>query len=518
MSMHYKLLIKYVLTAAALQLPFPCNAGLLDLVNALPANLKGSLPTLSTALSLPKDPDGISTSLQQAYRAHGLMSGYTPDAGEAAVGQVDQSGMTITTGFYDITVESYCIRAGAYRPKSSGNGYLLAPLQGPKADIVKSTLRNSYAASDIPQRDVQTLIWAILSGTKISKMSPTNIGIAQRLLSTEELFQLNNGVIGLIPDELLRQLVNKANAQVPESYKRLVQSYADLKSTLESASGTFEELERIAVPEADANSNPGNVVKPGQWMLRDGDYFVRVMPKGYRQAQIQIYRPVKSTVTYDAYGRVSEIDFHDGSKTTTKYSSQVRVFVDPDSQQQITYSIVENIRFEGPSGVQQIAPDSMVVFHARDFLRPRIAGIKWSIPFISEAHAQEFALIERAQELYKRFKDAKEIADALKKYEEERQRDGQPLSQKDQDAFLDEKFYYEGLMKAFKLNDLKGKAQWLHELSKRMQREVALMSCRLSGGCLPGEPGPKRINLPDHSPVPGSPGYQRLALSPRLAK
>jgi hypothetical protein len=515
---------KLLLFVVSLGLALPSSAGgLLDLVNALPGNLKNGLPSLPTAFSLPKDPDGISTSLLQAYRSDSFLDGYTPHAREAAAAQMDESGLTVTTGFYNIRVQSYCLHAGTYRPKSSGNGYVLAPLQGPKAEVIKHILTKSYTATDLNQQDIQSLIWAILSGAKFSKLSRTDREVARRFLSVQEIEKLDSGVLGPIPDEITNEILSRANSRIPESYKRVAQSYSALKRKFESASASFEELERIAAPEAPPEMNSGDVIKPGQWTLREGEYFMRVMPSGYRETRIQIYRPLKSTVTYDSYGRVAEIDFNDGYKTKSEYADQIREFVDPATGRKFSYSVAEKIRFEGPFGSQIVNTRPVIVFHAKDFLHPRFAVVNWDIPLISRAVAQESgggpSLVERFQQAYNSFKTWKGLADAARKYEEETQRDGQPVSQKDEDAFLSEKFYNDGVNAALNIADLNGKAQWTREYLQRMSREVALLSCRLAGGCSSNDPGSnKHINLPNESPVPGSYGFQRLALSSRVIR
>ena len=61
-------------------------------------------------------------------------------------------------------LKSFCLKAGTYAP-SKGDGYLYAPLKGPKKEMIDKVVKNWYKNQDIEQNDVQALIWAILAKT-----------------------------------------------------------------------------------------------------------------------------------------------------------------------------------------------------------------------------------------------------------------------------------------------------------------------------------------------------------------
>ncbi len=59
------------------------------------------------------------------------------------------------------------------------------PWPGPKAPIVRSILRNSAAHPEIPQRNIQVLIWAIIARTEFDEM-PDDVQQTARALLTED--------------------------------------------------------------------------------------------------------------------------------------------------------------------------------------------------------------------------------------------------------------------------------------------------------------------------------------------
>ncbi|MCB4235300.1 hypothetical protein LDL59_09910 [Kaistella anthropi] len=68
-----------------------------------------------------------------------------------------EKGYVLTPGYYEIELKSFCLKAGTYAP-SKGDGYLYAPLKGPKEELVSKLVKNWYNHSEIEQTDVQALL------------------------------------------------------------------------------------------------------------------------------------------------------------------------------------------------------------------------------------------------------------------------------------------------------------------------------------------------------------------------
>jgi hypothetical protein len=74
-------------------------------------------------------------------------------------------GFVLCEGYYEMTNKSYCLQAGTYGP-SEGDGYMFAPVLGPKEAIVISILKSAEKHADVSQHDVQILLWTIIARTK----------------------------------------------------------------------------------------------------------------------------------------------------------------------------------------------------------------------------------------------------------------------------------------------------------------------------------------------------------------
>ncbi|MBW1767226.1 MAG: hypothetical protein JRJ65_09285, partial [Deltaproteobacteria bacterium] len=114
-------------------------------------------------------------------------------------------------GNYVFESQSYCLKAGTYAPSEGrgGAGHLYAPQKGPQVDIIRSILQNSLNHPEIPQHDIQTLLWAVLSRTKIRNMSLRMRLTAAKLLTLKEIFRINGGALGLIPKRLVERAFEK---------------------------------------------------------------------------------------------------------------------------------------------------------------------------------------------------------------------------------------------------------------------------------------------------------------------
>ncbi len=206
-------------------------------------------------------------------------------------------------GLFAFKAKSYCLKAGTYAP-TTGDGYLLAPLKGPKADIMRKLLDATYTHPDIAQRDIQVLIWAIIARTKISDMSRDRQVTASKILSPKDLFGLNNGALGLIPEDMMDQ----AFGNVPPAVRSVLEAEARLRQKMTQGEASYEELEEIAVRFGAAPSEEGDRVIPrGRWSFHPDGYFIRFLPEGYTRNNIQVYVPDDCLIEKDELGRITTV-------------------------------------------------------------------------------------------------------------------------------------------------------------------------------------------------------------------
>ena len=223
---------------------------------------------------------------------------------------------------YIFECQSYCLKAGTYAPGEGrgGKGYLYAPLKGPQSDIIRNILENSYLHPEIPQRDIQVLLWAVISRTRIKSMPAKMRRTAALLLTPKELFRINGGALGLIPKKLIR----KVFADLPTSVRRVMEAEAHLRSMLTRASTSYDELERVAVLQGEPPFEEGDREVPkGRWSFHPDGYFIRYFPRGYPRMLIELNLPVSIRVKRDAQCRITSISDRRGNGIKTVYNDTV---------------------------------------------------------------------------------------------------------------------------------------------------------------------------------------------------
>ena len=194
-------------------------------------------------------------------------------------------GFLLTPGAYEANLESFCLHAGTHGP-SQGDGYLYAPLKGSKASIIRSLLQRTAQHPEIPQTQVQLLIWAIEARSKFSDLSPKLQRAALTLLTAKEIYDLNGGALGLVP----QSVVDRAISSLPPDERQIFAIQAQLRNRLASDTATFAEIASIAVLPGPAPPE-GPIIPRGRWSSHPGGFFVRYLPNGYQRTTVQVYVP-----------------------------------------------------------------------------------------------------------------------------------------------------------------------------------------------------------------------------------
>jgi hypothetical protein len=189
--------------------------------------------------------------------------------------QTENGGFVLKPGFYETDFKTYCLQPGTPDPRQ-GDAYLQGPITGYRRDIVESVLLNSRDKKDIDQRNIQLLLWNIVSGSDFTNLSYEVQNDAAKLLTPQQIFQLKGGVMGVIKDV---------------SYKSgLMNTNSALKNLFASSIASYEAYERIAV-----SREQSKVIKQGvkydQWYKQKENYYVRYFPESYKKVKIQIYVP-----------------------------------------------------------------------------------------------------------------------------------------------------------------------------------------------------------------------------------
>ncbi|MHA4893535.1 hypothetical protein ACXZ1K_02190 [Pedobacter sp. PWIIR3] len=194
-------------------------------------------------------------------------------------------GFKLCAGFYEMTNKSYCLQAGTRGP-SSGDGYMLAPVLGPKQEVVIAILKSGEQHPNVPQHDIQVLLWAIIARTRFADYNTAIKLTATTLLTPALLMQLEGGALGVLPANVME----KAKAQLPQGIQAIFEAENNIRRLAASGNATYEEIERYAmlagmVPAVD------NEFPSGTWALHPDGYYIRFIPKSYSTTRTQIYVP-----------------------------------------------------------------------------------------------------------------------------------------------------------------------------------------------------------------------------------
>jgi hypothetical protein len=214
------------------------------------------------------------TTLIPGSRQPDLIPGQQPHP-LSDLARTQDGGYILAPGFYEAEFKTYCLQPGTPDPRE-GDAYLQGPVTGRRKEIIESVLLNSRKNPDIPQRNVQLLLWSAVSGADFNKLPSRVQADARKLLTPKQVFQLNGGVAGLIKSV---------------SYSSgILNAQKDIKTLFELGNSSYETFERLAVL-----AQPSQVKRRGvqadQWYEQEEKYYIRYFPVSYQKVRIQVYVP-----------------------------------------------------------------------------------------------------------------------------------------------------------------------------------------------------------------------------------
>lgn len=222
------------------------------------------------------------------------------------------------SGFFALNTRSYCLHAGTYGP-TEGNGYVYAPLLGPRAALIRRMAQNSVDHPEISQMEVQTLIWAIQSHTSLHDTPRAVQRTAAVLLSEDDLRSLDDAAV----DILAGAARERAYAHLPEAARRVLRAEDQLRNMLTQGQSTYEELERAAVlAGVPPREDDDREVPWGRWSYHPDGYFVRYYPNGYRQLEVQLYVPEPAVLQRDNRGRIVSVADRTGNHMEVEFDEE----------------------------------------------------------------------------------------------------------------------------------------------------------------------------------------------------
>ncbi|HUQ65766.1 MAG TPA: hypothetical protein VM101_06415 [Flavitalea sp.] len=203
-----------------------------------------------------------------------LPAGILPDSLNKLASTQD-GGFVLETGLYEAEFKTYCLEPGTPDP-SPRDAYLQSPVTGFHKEIVECVLLKSSKRLDVKQRNVQLLLWSVVSNSNYNNL-PTDVRAdAGRLLTSKQIFELKGGWMNVA--RMVSNNIPSGNGGI----KRLFERGAD----------SYEKYEKIAVL-----SEPSHIHRPDfkldQWYQQKDGYYVRYFPVSYKSVRMQVYVPAQ---------------------------------------------------------------------------------------------------------------------------------------------------------------------------------------------------------------------------------
>ena len=193
-------------------------------------------------------------------------------------------GYQLTPGYYTCTVKSFCLKAGTYAP-SKGDGYLYAPLKGPKEKIVYKLIDNWYNHNEVDQHDLQLILWAIIAKTKISNLSPKLKAIVVLLIGEDDVKELSKVGLEMLSAEAFKRTVTN----LPAPLQKIAEIENQMRTKFYAATVNYSEIESLAI--LNGTQTETSSIQRGTWTKLPNECYIKYLPQGYDNTQIIYYVP-----------------------------------------------------------------------------------------------------------------------------------------------------------------------------------------------------------------------------------
>jgi hypothetical protein len=258
---------------------FTADAQILDKIKKVKSDIAAV-----TIDKLSKDP--ITTSFSDVDKTRYLDDSFGNDATYSNIFKQPYTGgkgFTLQPGFYEGSFQSFCIKVGTVMP-GRGNGRFYAPLKGPKADILETIINAYEKDSQLKQRQVQLLLWAIIAKTDFYKMQGEVKVTALKLLSEEQIARLSKGAL----DNLARKQLNKL-AYKSQTTRDILLAENTLRGTYYQGYKDYKDFEDVAMLAGVEPIIQG--FDKGRWIKHPDGFFIRYYTSGYQKTITQLYIP-----------------------------------------------------------------------------------------------------------------------------------------------------------------------------------------------------------------------------------
>lgn len=265
----------------------------------------------------------ITTNIEDAHDGVALLDGFTPKKYSPLLEMphTEDATLFLVPGAYAGMLQSFCLKPGTYGPQK-GDGYLHAEWEGPKADLISSIITRWSERRDIPQWDVQRLLWAIIAHVDLKDSYRDVQTTAARLLTPQEILELNGLSLKVVPGALSKRVLEKT----PSAVREILEAENEMRRLFASGETKYSDLEQVAVktgvmPESDSRYQ----VPRGRWSYHPAGFFIRYNPQGYSLIRVDIYYPDKVELRRDGEGRIISIASSSGRHVEPQHPARATV-------------------------------------------------------------------------------------------------------------------------------------------------------------------------------------------------
>jgi len=247
--------------------------------------------------------------------------------------------LSLTPGRYKFDLASYCLHAGTYGP-TEGDGYVAAKLEGSRVPIIKNILVRSVNHPEVPQQDIQRLIWGIEAGANFRDY---DAGFQTRVMPVLDPGEV--ALLSVVDQSTINAVVDRF---LPASVKALAARYEQMRGMVTDAQQSYEELERVAVLTGVAPIGKGSRnISAGQWASASDGFYIRYFPSGYSTTTAEIIRTAPHILQRDDSGRIFAVESGlyrmEIEYTSAQTASQSR------KKNAHSISDIKSLRFLGPA-------------------------------------------------------------------------------------------------------------------------------------------------------------------------
>jgi hypothetical protein len=252
----------------------------------------------------------ITTNIDDARDGVAALDGFEPTSYSpmADMPRMREGTYLLVPGTYVLVTQSFCLKPGTFGP-TRGSGYLHAEWKGDKAPLVSALIARSVDHPEVPQRQVQLLLWAIVARADMKQLNAETKEAALRLLTPAELLDLSGYKLGVVPDAVR----NRVLESVPEPARGVLEAENEMRRLLVSGETKYADIERVAVRDgALAGGDALMTMREGRWSYHPSGFFIRYAPRSYSEMRVDIYYPDKFDIHRDASGRITSVTKPDG--------------------------------------------------------------------------------------------------------------------------------------------------------------------------------------------------------------